>query len=50
MAGPANRAEGTGAPFGTEPRRGNAPIYFWGALYALWFGVLIWLVFFYRPV
>lgn len=37
------------APFGTEPRRSNTPIYVWGTLYALGFCGLIWLAFFYRP-
>ena len=36
------------APFGTEPRRSNTPIYVLGVLYALWFGVLVWMAYFHR--
>ena len=48
MAGRPDQKTDSDAPYGTEPRRSNTPIYVWGTLYALWLGVLVWMVFFYR--
>ena len=33
----------SGRPFGSRPDRSWAPVYFWAALYLLWFGVLLWM-------
>lgn len=33
----------SGKPFGTEPRRSPASLYFFVTLFVVWFGVLLWL-------
>ncbi len=32
-----------GRPFGSRPGRSWMPVYFWGVLYLVWFGVLLWM-------
>lgn len=31
------------APFGARPGAGRGPLLFWGALYAVWLIVLLWM-------
>lgn len=31
------------APFGTRPRRSWTPVYLLGFIYAVWFGLLLWM-------
>lgn len=49
MTQPAGIPEQSDKPYGTEPRRSNTPIYVLGVLYLLWFGVLVWMAFYYHP-